>query len=165
VNKIIKRIKKSWTENRVLFLLTAILICCLILILGVAIDYFLGSSKDKYGDRLDGIKDVEITSKEISSIESQVKEDEKITDCSIKQIGKVIYIEIKFSDDITLVEAEGKALGTLDLFSEKELAFYDVNYTLIQDETETNSGFTIMGSKNVNGSGLVWNNNTPVSEE
>ena len=129
----------------------------------VVIDYFLGTSKDKYGDRLEGIKNVEVS--RISELESKVKEDEKIADCNIRQIGKIIYININFTNEITLVEAEGKALNTVELFSEEELKFYDLNYSLTQDATESSAGFSIMGAKNINGTGLVWNNNTPVNEE
>ena len=46
----------------------------------------------------------------------------------------------------------------------KELEFYDINYTLLQSKTENSEGFTTMGTKNVNGSGLVWVNNTPISD-
>ncbi len=163
MKKIIKKLKNSWNQNRVLFVLTTILIVCIILILMVVIDYFLGTSKDKYGDRLEGIKNVEVS--RISELESKVKEDEKIADCNIRQIGKIIYININFTNEITLVEAEGKALNTVELFSEEELKFYDLNYSLTQDATESSAGFSIMGAKNINGTGLVWNNNTPVSEE
>lgn len=163
MKKIIKKLKNSWNQNRVLFVLTTILIVCIILILMVVIDYFLGTSKDKYGDRLEGIKNVEVS--RISELESKVKEDEKIANCNIRQIGKIIYINIKFTNEITLVEAEGKALNTVELFSEEELKFYDLNYSLTQDATESSAGFSIMGAKNINGTGLVWNNNTPVSEE
>ena len=165
MKKIMKKLKNSWNQNRVLFVLTTILIVCLLLILSVVIDYFLGTSKDKYGDRLDGIKSVEVTKNEITKLENKIKEDDKITECEIHQIGKVIYVNIKFNGDITLVEAEGKALNTIELFSEKERKFYDLNYSLLQDATDSNVGFSIMGTKNVNGTGLVWNNNTPVNEE
>lgn len=164
MKKIIRKIKKSWQENRVLFVLTTILIICLILILIVGIDYFFGSSKDKYGERLEGINEVKFTDKKITELEGKINEDELITSCEINQIGKMIYVNINFGEGITLVEAEGKALATIEFFSEKELAFYDVNYTLKQEATESNPGFIIMGSKNVNGSGLIWNNNTPVTE-
>ena len=56
MKKIMKKLKNSWNQNRVLFVLTTILIVCLLLILSVVIDYFLGTSKDKYGDRLDVLK-------------------------------------------------------------------------------------------------------------
>lgn len=152
-------------ENRVLFMLTVVLVICVILIIGVAIDYFLGTTKDKYGDRLEGIKSVEISDKKIKEIENKIVEDEKIEKCNINKFGKVIYINITFTDGISLVEAEGKVQPTLGLFSEKELKFYDMNYTLIQEKKEGTEGFTIMGSRNVNGSGIVWNNNNPYTPE
>ena len=77
----------------------------------------------------------------------------------------MIYINITFTDGISLVEAEGKAQATVELFSEKELKFYDINYTLIQKKSDNVEGFTIMGAKNVNGSGVVWNNNNPYTPE
>ena len=165
MKKIFRKIKNSWNENRVLFVLMTILVICLILILTVVLDYFLGTSKDKYGDRLEGIKKVEFTDKRISEIEKKIKEDEKVSKCEVTQIGKMIYVTITYTDGITLVEAEGKASNTLELFNEKETKFYDINYTLIQDKKENNEGFVIMGAKNVNGSALVWNNNTSFNEE
>ena len=165
MKKIFGKIKKSWNENRVLFVLMTILVICLILIATVVLDYFLGTSKDKYGDRLEGIKKVAFTDKRIKEIENKVAEDEKISKCEVTQIGKMIYVTITFNDGITLVEAEGKAANTVELFNEKELKFYDINYTLVQDKKENNEGFIIMGAKNVNGTALVWNNNTPFNEE
>ncbi|MBE6161711.1 MAG: hypothetical protein E7158_05800 [Firmicutes bacterium] len=165
MKKILGKIKKSWNENRVLFMLTIVLIICTVLILGVVVDYFLGTTKDKYGDRLEGIKKVEIKDSKIKEIEKKVSEDEKIEKCKINQIGKVIYMDITFTDGISLVEAEGKVQGTLENFSDQELKFYDINYTLIQPKKEGTEGFTIMGSKNANGSGIVWNNNNPYTPE
>lgn len=165
MKRFFKKIRNSWRNNRVLFVLTFILIICLILIAVVSIDYFFGSSDDKYGDRLQGISKVEMTDKKIKKIEKGILKDEKIANCEINQIGKMIYVTINFNEGITLVEAQGKALTTLELFSKKELEFYDINYTLLQSKTENSEGFTTMGTKNVNGSGLVWVNNTPISED
>lgn len=165
MKKIFRKIKKNWQENRVLFVLTMILIICMVLISIVVIDYFLGTSKDKYGERLEGIKKVEITNKKISELENKISEDEQIATCKIKQIGKMIYIDIIYNAGISLVEAQGKAQSSIELFSEEELKFYDINYTLTQKGSEGNDGFIIMGARNVNGSGVVWNNNTPFIDE
>ena len=146
-------------------MLTIVLVICIAVILLVVLDYFLGTTKDKYGDRLEGIKTVEITKKKTSELEAKISEDEKIEKCKINSIGKMIYINITFTDGISLVEAEGKAQATVELFSEKELKFYDINYTLIQKKSDNVEGFTIMGAKNVNGSGVVWNNNNPYTPE
>ena len=162
MKKILNKIKESWNDNRVLFVLMTILIICLILIAIVVADYFLGSTKDKYGDRLEGIDKVKITDKQVDEFEDKITSDESIEKCHIDKSGKTIYINIKFNNTISLADAEAKALATLDLFEEKYQKYYDIHYTLVQDKSDGNAGFIIMGAHNASGSGLVWNNNTPV---
>jgi hypothetical protein len=160
-----KKLKNLWVENRVLFVLSIIVIVCLLIILGVFISYFFGTSKSSYGDRLDGISEVEITDDIKNNFIEQMKSDALVKDATIKSIGKVIYVTLSFEDNVTLVEAESKALASLMIFEQSYIDFYDFNYTLIGDKTDSSDGFLIMGAKNVNGSGLVWNNNTEVSTD
>lgn len=160
-----KRIKNLWHQNRILFTLFTIVLICVIIIVSVVITAFLGSSKSVYGDRLEGIEQVELKEEVQNSFKDKMISDEQISDCIIKSKGKIIYITLIFKETISLVEAQSKALASLDLFEKKYLEFYDVHYTLKQNATENNEGFLIMGSKNVSGSGLIWNNNTEVPKE
>ena len=68
-----KKIKKIWNENRVLMVLAIIIIICLIVIVCVSLTYFYGSSESEYGDRLDGIDKVKITSKIKSDVVNNLK--------------------------------------------------------------------------------------------
>lgn len=157
-----KKIKNLWVENRVLFVLFIIVIICCFIMLGVCISYFFGSSKSSYGDRLKGIDKVKITEKIENNFVDSLKKDGLINEVSLNVKGKIVYITIQFKDEVTLVEAQSKALASLSNFEQKYLDFYDFHYTLKSNKTETSEGFLIMGSKNVNGTGLVWNNNTEV---
>ena len=159
-----KKIKKMWVENRVLFVLSIIVILCCFVILGVMVSYFFGSSKSSYGDRLEGINEVKITDEVKNSFISGMKEDETITNVSFKNQGKIIYITLDFKSEVTLVEAQSKALASLMKFEQKYQDFYDFHYTLKSEKTENSEGYLIMGAKNVNGTGLVWNNNTEVKK-
>jgi hypothetical protein len=94
-----------------------------------------------------------------------MKNDALIDDATIKSRGKVVYVTLTFVDDVTLVEAESKALASLMVFDQNYIDFYDFNYTLVGNKTESSDGFLIMGAKNVNGSGFVWNNNTEVKTD
>ncbi len=156
-----KKIKKFWQENSVLLVLLLILIICVIAISVVVVTYFVGESTDKYGDRLEGIENHPFTNKDIEEITAKIVEDEKINEAKIEISGKRIIIKILFVDKVTLVEAQSKALSTLEYFSEDTLGFYDLEYNLQANATDDSDGFTITGSHNVNGSGgIVWNNNT-----
>ncbi len=159
------KLKKMWVENRILFVLFIIVIICCFIILGVCISYFFGSSKSSYGDRLDGISEVKITDEVKNNFLDTIKQDELIKDVSFRTQGKIVYVSLEFVDTVTLVEAESKALAALMTFDEKYLNFYDFHFTLKNKGTESNDGFLIMGAKNVNGTGLIWNNNTEVVKD
>lgn len=160
-----KKLKNLWVENRVLLVLFIIVVICCFVMLGVCVSYFFGSSKSSYGDRLEGIETVQITDDIKNNFLDTMKKDELVSDVSFKAVGKVVYITLSFKENVSLVEAQSKALASLMNFEEKYLEFYDFNYTLKSNATETSEGFLIMGAKNVNGSGLVWNNNTEVQTD
>ena len=158
------KLKKFWVENRVLCVLFIIVIICAFLILGVCVKYFFGSSKSSYGDRLNGIEQVEITEEIKNNFINRVKEDEAILDVSLDVKGKIIYISMTFQNTLTLEEAKARANNSVSLWEEKYLSFYDLNYIIKQEENDENKGFLLMGARNVHGNGLVWNNNSEVTQ-
>ncbi len=160
-----KKLKSLWYENRVLFVLLIIVLICGCIVIGVIAKYFFGSSSSKYGDRLDGIEEVLITDEMKNNFVDSLNNDDLIQSSSLKVIGKIVYVSILFNDGVSLIEAESRALASLLTFEEKYLDFYDFNFTIKANSTENSEGFLIMGARNANGNGLVWNNNTEISEE
>lgn len=158
------KIKKLWVENRVLFVLFVIILVCLLLIMGVFLKYFFGASSSSYGDRLDGIQEVEVTDELKNNFLTSIREDDLIQEATLNTKGKIIYISLTFKDGVSLVEAQSKAQASLQFFEEKYLNFYDFQYTLKGNKTENSEGFIIMGARNVNGTKLSWNNNTEVAK-
>ncbi len=161
----LNKLKEIWGKNRVLIVLGIILVICFIAILIVTFSYFFGGSESVYGDRLDGIEDYPIEDDFISEYTSTLESDDLVNSVSFDISGRIIYIAIDFVGDTSLVEAQSKAAASLEQFSEEILSYYDINFILTCDSTENSEGFTIMGAKNVAGSGLIWNNNTPVESE
>ena len=160
-----KKIKKLWMENRVLFVLFLIIIICAFIILGVLFKYFFGATKSSYGDRLKGIETVEVTDTMKNDFLASIKENELVNDAKIDVRGKIVYIYLTFIETASLEEAQSRAIESLQFFEQNYLDFYDFHFTLKSNATETSEGFLIMGAKNVNGSGLVWNNNTPIEAD
>ena len=74
-----------------------------------------------------------------------------------------VYFRFTFNSTASLVEAQSFAVKALDDFSDTEKAYYDFHFTLIEEASEKNEGFKIMGAKNVNGTNLVWDNNNAAS--
>ena len=161
-----KKLKKVWQENSVLFVLLFILVACLVAISVVVITYFVGDSSSKYGDRLEGIEDYPFDNDVQDDIISQVLESEIVEDVTMRVSGKTIYIKVTFNPGTTLVEAQSVALASLDYFSEEILGFYDLEYMIEADASEDTEGFSIIGARNVSGTGgIVWNNNTEFETE
>lgn len=158
-----KKIKDLWRNNRVLFVLFIILFVCFIAIVSVALSYFVGSKKSPYGNRLEN--QVKLPNKFESDLIKTLESDSLIKDANVRLSIRTIYITMEFNEDVSLVEAEGKATSTLDTLSEDVKGYYDVNFILSKEKGEKSDAFTIMGSKNVNGSGLIWNNNNIVEEK
>lgn len=159
------KLKKLWKENSILIVLFMILIICLVAIMVVVVTYFVGDSKTKYGDRLEGLDKIVWTDKEEKEINNKLKEDESIKNVSIETYGKNIYVKISFDSKITLVEAQSKALSSLDLFSEDVLGYFDIEFLIEADKTDSSDGFKIIGSHNVSGTGgIMWNNNTKIKD-
>ena len=162
-----KKLKKFWHENSVLLVLLMILIACLVAISVVVITYFVGDSDSKHGDRNALVNKYPFSEKEQKQIISKLEEDELIKSASMRVSETMtIYLKIEFEVKTTLVEAQSKALSSLDYFSEDVLSFYDIEFMIDALATEDTEGFQISGSHNVSGTGgIVWNNNTIVNNE
>lgn len=159
-----KKFKRFYNEHRVFSILMAIAIVCIILMATVLIKCFYnGNSSGKYGERLEGIEAVEINSSKVGDIESKIISEKTVKSAKITITGKIVYFDIKFENEVSLVEAQSVAQKSLDNFSNEEKGFYDFHFTLKKDATNQSDGFLISGAKNKNGSGLVWNNNNPVT--
>lgn len=159
------KIKKIWVENRVLLVLAIILLTCLIVFAIVSLTYFYGASDNVYGNRLDTTKNVPLNDKLFKDIKNELEEHESVTSASIKLKGKIIYINIVFVNETSMDDAKVIAESATELFNDDELAVYDIQFTISVKKTEENPGYTLMGARNSNGSGIVvWNNYTILEE-
>ena len=144
----------------------AILLVCIILIATVLIQcFYVGRGNDKYGNRLDKIDEYKVEEDRLREFESKLLTDKTVESANIKLTGRIFYIHITFNNNVDLVEAESVALKSLENFSEAEKGYYDFQFTLKKEATETSDSFLISGAKNKNSSNLVWNNNRVTTSE
>ena len=101
-----KKIKKIWNNNRVLCVLALIVIVCLGIIFGVLTSYFFGGNTSSYGDRLDDIENLPYKDEDKESLISALKENESVSDVTVKTKGKIIYIRIVFNSGTSLDSAK-----------------------------------------------------------
>lgn len=151
--------KKLWKSNRVVFVLVIILIICFIAICSVALTFFYSKDTNEYGNRLNGIEKHPISSELKSNYKETLLANDSIKSVEFNTKGRIIYVNIKFDENISLDNAKKLVEDNLSLFSEDILSYYDLQFILSSDN------FTIMASKNVASEKISWNNNTPIKEE
>lgn len=158
-----KKLKSIWQNNKIIIVLFIILIACFIAIVTVALSYFVGTDNNPYGNRLDN--KVAIPKEMEESIKTSLKGSSSVVDSSYRLAVRTIYIDIKFTADTTLEDAKTLAESTINIFSEEVLNYYDVNLIISNESEKDADKYTLMGARNSKGSGIIWNNNTPIKEE
>lgn len=151
--------KKLWKENRVLLMLFVILIICFIAIISVALTFFYNKNVTEYGNRLDHIKEHEVSKDFLDKYENELLDNESISKVNVHVKGRIIYVNIDFKDDIELDAAKELVTKSLESFEEKVISYYDIEFIL------DSSNFTIIGAKNNINDYIAWNNNTEIPEE
>lgn len=105
-----------------------------------------------YGNRLDGIEDVEIS----DDLDKQILE--KVSDISssvtVRVSGRIVNINMVVNDDVSTATAKESAKKVLEVFAEKQLNYYDIQ-VLITKNIET-TDFPIIGYKHEDKSGFTW---------
>lgn len=153
-----KKLKSFYKNNRVYSILMIISIICIVAILVGVVLYFLGqTSKDKYGNRLEGIEKVEIKESKLNDIEKKITENELVNNVDAVLKGKLVYITITLNTG-THADTESIAQSSLDLFSEEEKAFYDIQYIVDNKDDKIEENFPVMGYIKAGNSVIKWTN-------
>ncbi len=153
--------KKFYKENRVFVILMGIALVCIAIIITIFVVYLFNStSKDKYGNRLDGIDDVKIEEEKITEMEDGVLEMDRVQEVTIDVEGKIVYFVIDFENDATLEETQNVAISCLEFFTEEYLNFYDIQFMITKSTLEeSTSEYPIIGYRKSGATGISWSNN------
>lgn len=158
-----KKIRELWSNNRVLLVLAGIILICCIIMIVVCYKFFFGASTSSYGDRLETIENLPLKEEDKEAIKNKLTENETVKNVEVYTSGKIIKIRIEFAN-VTIDRAKEIAGTTLEVIKEEYQKNYDLQYTIVSSKTENDTGFTLMGAKNINRSVIIWNNNTPIQE-
>lgn len=151
------KLKGFYRNNRIYCIMMGISIFCIALI-GVAfLMYFINQTKtDAYGDRLNGIENVKISDKHKEEIISGIKENKMVDSVTINVKGKLIYINVYLNSG-KREDGQSIAIKSLDLLTEEEKEFYDINFTFSKEaKSEKDTGFVMMGYKKSDATIISW---------
>lgn len=153
MKKIFKWIKKN-TGLFIVLLLTFVL---LVFIMVIFVKLLMGNSADKYGNRLDGIEEVEIDNDTYDGVKEEVMDTELAEEVSVRLQGKIVYTTIVLKSDTGTSKAKELASNTLDNYTEEELSFYDFSFFL-KWENEEEGDTVITGNKHHDLDSITWVN-------
>ena len=153
-----KKLKNLWKNNKILMILGAILLVCLIAIIVVVLTYFVGTKKSVYGNRFDNMK-TKITEKEQNAYIKSLEDNSSVSKVRFRVNHKTLMISVTFKNDIKLDDAKKIIDTSLEKLTDPVKETYDVNFYI------ENTSFKLMGARNASGNGLFWSNNTPVESK
>lgn len=154
MNSFLGKIKDLVSRHRILSMICLLALVIIIILMYIFSSIFT-SNGNNYGDRLRGIKDVEVAKSKLSSVSDKIKENSEVTKASVRVQGKIVYLDIEFNADTSLDKAKEIANSSLDNFSDKEKKFYDFEYILYQKKDD-NTGFKITGTKGPKTDGISF---------
>lgn len=147
-----KGLGKMLWRHKLLSLICFTAFIIIVILLYIFASIFVGSN-GKYGHRLDGIKAVELSKKELSSISDSINENDTVKNSSVRVEGKIVYIDIDFKESANKDKAKDISKSVLDEFSDKEKDFYDFEFVLSQ---EGKKGFKLTGTKSPKNKTISW---------
>ena len=132
-------------------------IILILLVTGLILIRAFFPSGNIYGNRLKGIDKVPFSKKEISKIENEIKDRDKVEKVNVDIKGRLINIIITV-EDISLEDMKDYCFEKLDLFDKDEKAYYDIQFYLINKD-EKKEGYPAIGYKHKSSDKIKWSNN------
>ncbi|MEG2457332.1 MAG: hypothetical protein RSB41_00320 [Bacilli bacterium] len=148
--------KKLFKENKILFILGAVIFISIIVIIVCMFIYFFGKDANKYGNRLNGIESVEISKDNETKLNNLYKDNKSVNKVNYNLKGKIIYITIELKEVLKLEDAKSLAVKSLEVFSDEVKAYYDISYTINVLDNKDNKLYPTQGYKNNSSAQIVW---------
>ena len=134
-------------------LLVVIAVFLVALVAGIQLKNILYPSGGAiYGNRLDGIKEVELA----KDLDRQIQEKLKdfVSKVEVRTSGRIVNITMIVNPDISASVAKDNSKKIFELFAEKQLNYYDIQVFLKKETDATD--FPIIGYKHQNKDGFTW---------
>lgn len=116
--------------------------------------FFPNTGKALYGNRLDGIEDVEISKDTYNKVIEELKKEE-VSDVKTSLSGKIVKVFITVNDEVDKEKAKSYGAKVLEYFSDKEKAYYDFEIYVTKNNKEA-TDFPIIGYKHHSKGNISW---------
>lgn len=132
-------------KNKFVIIAIGVFLILVVLVFQIATMFFPEEGTALYGNRLDGIEEVELSNSKLTKIESNLKSDGAVKEADVSIAGKIVEVIITVQDDTSVDTAKALNTKVLDSLSNKEKKFYDIQIFVKKDSEATD--FPIIGYK------------------
>ena len=151
---------KSKKKYKTIIFIVAIVIIAIIVFFTLKSFLYPSDTKSVYGNRLNGIEDVKITSDKKTAVINRIKTESNVTEANVEVQGKIIYIFVTVNKNIDKEGLEGLFEDSLTVFSDDEKSFYDFQFFGTNDESK----FKVIGAKSKQSESIAWKYSSEVEE-
>ena len=141
-------------NNKVTVVAFIICVIFVILVFAVKLTFFPNEGTAIYGDRLDGIEEVEITDKQQEDIIKSLEDKDEVKEVSCDIKGRTLNVLITVNDDVELYPAKALTSSITDNLEEDQTSYYDIQVFISKDNDDTR--FPIIGYKHQNKDEFSW---------
>ena len=141
-------------NNKVTVVAFIICVIFVILVFALKLTFFPNEGTAIYGDRLDGIEEVEITDKQQEDIIKSLEEKDEVKNADTDIKGRTLNVLITVNDDVELDPAKALTSSVIDNLEEDQTSYYDIQVFISKDNDDTR--FPIIGYKHQNKDGFSW---------
>jgi len=151
----LNKIKKEMKNNK--YTVGVFLVFLLVFLFGwIAYNFIMPSSgKPAYGNRLDGIEEVAITSKEESSIIKDLENEKVVTNAKIHMSGKIINVLVEVKKGTKTATAKNLHKHITSNLTDEQKKFYDIQI-FITNENDEAKGYPLIGYKSATASNFTF---------
>lgn len=144
-------------KNKFIIIAIGVFLILVILAFQIVTMFFPKDGTALYGDRLDGIENVELTKTKLTKIEDALKENGIVKKASVSVQGKIVEVIITVQDDTSVDSAKELNTTVLNSLEEDEKKFYDIQIFVKKDTDATD--FPIIGYKHHARDNFSWTKN------
>ncbi len=146
---------KKFIKNNKLTVITFIIcVIFVIIVFAVKLTFFPDEAKAIYGDRLEGIEEVEITSKEQDNIISKLEEKAEVKKAEVDIKGRILNVIITVNDDVELDAAKALTGTITDTLEKEQTSYYDIQVFVKKDNDDAR--YPIIGYKHQDKDTFSW---------
>lgn len=118
---------------------------------------FPNDKKDLYGNRLDGIEDVQISKERFEQMIQEIESNEFVVNSKYNIQGRIINVIVEVKNDTDEIKAKALSEKFISNFEPKELDYYDFQFFLVSDKESERYPF--IGYKHKTSLNFKWSNN------